>query len=228
LDSLFNVVFMLEDLETRSGWYHKSGWREQKLEYERMLSEYGDSSDPEWARWLREFEQFVILGKGLFQITDTELANPVKEIKTWPNPGQMPDYGINPANRPPDRQFLHYLGDWFYRDHSAQAHMSFAGTVKLGGILIRPDLPQDEQERLTREILPRFLSKHYSTGAILLLCLISEVEHYFGFGADIPLRILELWHKFIPDLPDAKKLFEKRYAAFWPALLIAGPGESRS
>jgi hypothetical protein len=24
LDSLFNVVFMLEDLETRSGWYHKS------------------------------------------------------------------------------------------------------------------------------------------------------------------------------------------------------------
>src|SRR5438128_4138328 len=28
LDLLFNVVFMLEDIESRSAWYHQSGWRE--------------------------------------------------------------------------------------------------------------------------------------------------------------------------------------------------------
>ncbi len=218
LDSLFNVVFMLEDLEARSVWYHKSGWREQKMEYERFLSEYGN--DPEWAEWLPRCAQFIETGRKLFQITDAEAADPAGKIKPWPNPGKMANYRVGPAGRPPDRQFLHYLNDWFYRDHSALSHMSFSGEVKLGGILFRRELGDQQQQKLNEELLPRLMSSQACRAAILLLCLISEVEHYFKFGGDVPLRVLDLWHIFMPDFPEAKELFEKRYSSFWPAPLI--------
>jgi hypothetical protein len=218
LDVLFNVIFILEDAEARLAWYHKSGWREQKMEYDRLTAEYG--TEPEWVEWLDGFSRMIGMGKGLFKITAAEESNPAKEIKPWPNPGKMPDYGINPKSRPSSRQFLHYLNDWFYREYSAQAHVSFSGMMRQAAVIFKTDLPQSEQEKLVDDGLPRLISLHLVRSAILLLSLVSEIEHYFNFGGTIPLRILELWHIFMPDFPEAKEIFEKRYESFWPATLI--------
>jgi hypothetical protein len=87
-------------------------------------------------------------------------------------------------------------------------------------VIFKTDLPQSEQEKLVDDGLPRLISLHLVRSAILLLSLISEIEHYFNFGGEIPLRILELWHIFMPDFPEAKEIFEKRYESFWPATLI--------
>jgi hypothetical protein len=70
LDVLFNVIFILEDAEARLAWYHKSGWREQKMEYDRLNAEYG--TEPEWVEWLSGFSRMIGMGKGLFKITTAE------------------------------------------------------------------------------------------------------------------------------------------------------------
>jgi hypothetical protein len=59
VDSLFNVIFALEDLENRVTWYYKSGWREDYEKLERYMSEYG--SVPEWKSWL---ETYPVAGGG--------------------------------------------------------------------------------------------------------------------------------------------------------------------
>lgn len=132
LDVLFNQIFLSEDILKQSNWYHQSGWREQKLEFDRLKGEYGNF--PEWKQNLADYQALVDKGVDLFGISAEQIAHP-KLIQSWPTPGQMPDYGINPLNRNDDRQFLHYLTDWFYREHSAQSHMSFLGQMKLSPLL---------------------------------------------------------------------------------------------
>jgi hypothetical protein len=218
LDSLFNTAFMLEDIEARSAWYHKSGWREQKLEFDRWISEYG--SDPDWKDWLPGLQSLIERGVVQFSITESELDDPKKQIQPWPSTGQMSDYGVNPAERPANREFLHYMTDLYYRDHSAQSHMSFLGIMKLGAILSADDLSKDERGQLEADSLPRLMTSHLSRTAFLLLCLISELQNHFKWTGTNELRILNLWHILIPDFPEAKDIFEKRYSSMFPALLI--------
>jgi len=74
LDCLFNIVFMLEDIESRSIWFHKSGWREQKLELNKWKIEY--ASDPEWDEWLKKLGDLTERGKAHYFITEEELRIP--------------------------------------------------------------------------------------------------------------------------------------------------------
>jgi len=211
LDSLFNIVFMLEDLELRSGWYHQSGWREARLEYERYQGQYG--GDPAWSLWFDGVNSLLAQGVQHFGITSSELTGPAQKAD-WPNPGRMPNYGVDPTNRPPDREYLAYLNDWFYREMSAESHLSFFGLTKLGALLLRHDLPEQYSERVVNEFYPKHRAVQVSRTAILLLSLISEIENHFGFGLN--LRAIELWRFLTDSVPEADEIFKKRYKAFWP------------
>lgn len=212
LDSLFNIVFMLEDLEPRSAWYHQSGWRETRLEYERYKGQYG--GDQAWNRWFDGAKEILDKGVQHFGISSSELAGPPQKA-TWPNPGRMPNHGVDPNNRPPDREFLAYLNDWFYREMSAESHLSFFGLAKLGALLLRHDLPEQYSEKIESDFYPKHRAIQVSRTVILLLSLISEIEHHFNFG--LSLRVLEIWGSLTVSVPEADEIFEKRYKAFWPA-----------
>src|SRR5271155_5375994 len=101
------------------------------------------------------------MGVEEFRITDEERNNP-KAIPKWPSSGLMADYGINPLNRPPHREFLHYLSDWHYRDHSQQSHMSFFGMLKLSGVLLADDQSQEDREVLNKDRLPKLMTAQMS------------------------------------------------------------------
>ncbi len=126
----------------------------------------------------------------------------------------MPNYGVDPTNRPPDREYLAYLNDWFYREMSAESHLSFFGLTKLGALLLRHDLPEQYSERVVNEFYPKHRAVQVSRTAILLLSLISEIENHFGFGLN--LRAIELWRFLTDSVPEADEIFKKRYKAFWP------------
>jgi hypothetical protein len=217
LDSLFNIVFMLEDLEPRSAWYHQSGWRETRLEYERYQKQYGN--DPAWIPWLEDERTFLDIGAQNFEISLAEMAGPAQKA-TWPNPGRMQNHGVDPNKRPPDREFLAYLNDWFYREMSAEAHLSFSGLMKLGALLLRHDLPEEQSDQIVNEFYPKHRSIQVSRTAILLLCLISEIERHFGFG--LTVRIVEIWDVLSESAPEAAEIFEKRYKPSW-AIPRIGP-----
>lgn len=91
LDSLFTVVFMLENLASRCHWYQKAGWRALSEELNRYKREYGYL--PEWQTWLDALAKLVRDGISIYGITPQEVANP-GSIDLWPNPGKMPHYGV--------------------------------------------------------------------------------------------------------------------------------------
>ena len=42
LDSLFTILFILEEVPNRCAWFRESDWRESRLELERYVAEYGN------------------------------------------------------------------------------------------------------------------------------------------------------------------------------------------
>src|SRR5262245_54158652 len=54
-DALFTIVFLLEDLDARAEWYHKSGWREHQELLLRHQAMYGMLVD--WQEWLKSVEE---------------------------------------------------------------------------------------------------------------------------------------------------------------------------
>ncbi len=217
LDVLANSIFILENPEKNFRWYVKAAWWEQKREYERFKAEYGDR--PEWSEWLASYVKLLQRGIHEYDLSKEEQTNP-KAIDYWPTPGKMPTYGSPIEQRSGDRKFLQYLYDWYYRDHSAQAHVSFFGLMKLSPILTLEDLDNASKDESHSDKLPRLMTTHVSRSSFLLLSLISEFQHRFRFSGDLELRILEVWHVLITMFPEAKEIFERRYDAYFPALLI--------
>ena len=212
LDSVFNVVFMLEDLEERWPWYCQSGWREEKEKLERCKTAYPGL--PGWDTWVNSFSEVVQRGIEEFGISKEKVANPKLIKPLWPNPGKMPNFGVNPNFLPPTRQFLQHLNDWFYRELSAQAHLSFHGMMILGAGILHNTVDKETREQMQRDTLPLFRGQQVGRTVTLLLCLLSEMDHYFKLGPG--LQILELWLIVNERVPETKEIFEIRYRDFWP------------
>lgn len=221
LDSVFSVVFMLEDLPGRSQWFHESGWREVRREVDEQRKEYG--SDPEWSEWLDKMEKMLQEAVKLFNIPPDKVANPAS-IKWWPNPGKMPSYGVSPP-LPPDRQFMKYLNDWFYREMSSHSHLSFHAMMKTGYLALFDLYDADTRESIRQRGFPFFRAQQVIRTVTLLLALLSEVEKYFNFG--LAPELLDLWDFITRVQPEAKEIYDKRYGDFWPDFLLR-EGERRS
>ena len=205
LDNLFTVLFVLEDLPERCQWYHKAAWREERLELDRYIVEYGHL--PEWQEWLGRVKAHVNFGVSFVGISAEEVTDPAKKIHRWPNAGAMPSYGLSPKDTPtPGRAFMKYLDDWFYKDLSQQAHLGGTGLMKRASVLVL-DRHDPERERALRK------NKYAWWGQTitLMLALVSELELYFGFG--LRQRIHYLWALTVPVIVVAKEVYDKRYAA---------------
>jgi len=212
LDSVFTVVFMLEDLPSRCQWYHRAGWRALSEELNRYKGGYGDL--PEWQTWLANLGKLVQDGISIYGITPQEVADPTT-IKQWPNPGQMPHYGVKRGvPLPATRQFLVFLNDWCYRELSSQAHLSFEGVLKVGALLLRDTLLGAQRDHLEETQLPRFKSSQLGRTLTLVLTLLSEIDAYFGFGSRQKLRYL--WTILGSYCLESKEIYEKRYQALLP------------
>ncbi len=219
LDSVFNVMFMLEDLPTRSQWFHESGWRDAKRELDEQRKEYG--SDPTWAAWLDKMEGALNTGIPLLNIPPNKVANP-QLIDWWPNPGKMPNYGLKQGLLPPNRQFMKYLNDWFYRDMSSHSHLSFYAIMKTGFLVLADLYDADTREKIREGPFPWFRSQQVIRTVTLLLALMSEIEKQFDFG--VAPELLGLWDDVIKVQPEAKEIYDRRYRDFWPNFLLSqGP-----
>lgn len=203
LDSLFAVIFVLEDLEGRCLWYHKAAWREQRLELDKYRAEYG--ALPNWQEWLKKLAALSDFGVTLFGISPSEVADP-RSIASWPNAGAMATYGVRPsAPVPPVRAFMQYLNDWFYADLSQQAHLGGHGIMKRSSPLLYPRESLQRQATLNK-------NRYVWIGQTLTLTLAvaSEVEAYFRFGLRTDLRYV--WGLTAPVIVIAQEMYEKRYA----------------
>lgn len=209
LDSLFSVIFMLEDLPRRSEWFHKSGWRESKEQLEREKAAYANLS--QWDEYLTGLEKAVLFGMSTVGVTPMEAAD-LSKITYWPNPGRMIRHKVQPVTQA--RDFLQYLNDWYYREASSQAHLSFHGIMKLGQMAIRRDYGKAIQEEIETDRFESFRAEQVCRTLTMCLALVAEVNHSFSLGLDVP--ILERWKDLAELVPEAGEIWDRRYKAFWP------------
>lgn len=203
LDSLFSMIFMLEDLPVRCLWYHKAAWREQRLELDKYRAEYG--ALPHWQEWLTNLSLLCDFGVNLLRINPDEVANP-RSIPSWPNAGAMATHGVSPSGATaPNRAFMQYLNDWFYADLSQQAHLGGHGMMKRSLALLHAYNSPEREEMLNK-------SKRAWIGQTLTLtlALASEVEIHFQFG--LRADLMYLWGLMAPVIVIAEEMYQKRYA----------------
>lgn len=199
LDALFTVLFLLEDLDTRTPWFMKAGWREVVEELRRANAAHG--ADAKWTSYLRGLEEFAESSKlSDFEITPEEDGD-VKKIKYWPIPSQM----IPQVNDADLKIYMEYLRDWFYRELSQETHLSWRGLAKRGGYLLLDRSSEQERWDIAKQ-------KSDTLGAtvVLLLAMMSEIELFFDFGARQRLKFV--WHIINPYFQQGQEIYELRYA----------------
>jgi hypothetical protein len=199
LEALFTTVFALEDLDERTTWFHKAGWREVWEEVERARARY--AGDPRWDEYIAELELFLHRRRDELGVTEEEAQNPRKLIKHWPNPSRMKHADLAEDRR----QFLQHLEDWFYRALSQDAHLSFRGLARHSRYLLLQMVRRNDPAEMTSH-----KSEVLGTTIILLLALLSEFELAFRFG--LTSRISFVWGVINPAFPQGREVFEQRYA----------------
>jgi hypothetical protein len=203
LDSLFTLIFVLEDLPNRCEWFYEASWRETRLELDRLVAEYGEQ--PDWQSWLKELNSFVNWGGTFARLTPDQASNP-KALRSWLNAGAMWRFGIDQnTSLPPARAFMKYLDDYFYIDLSQQSHLTPWGMIKRTGFLL------DEIHALPATEFPMKKYRYFQVAQTVLfaLAIVSEVEAHFSFG--LRQQCLFVWGVAAPVIVIAEEMYRKRY-----------------
>src|SRR6266567_7402486 len=180
LEAVFNTAFLLEDLPARTNWYMKAGWADMNEDYERLKRSYG--KDGSWKDYLDSFAVVVEKGQKLLRLTPDEVAKP-KTISWWPRHSKMCGLAS-----PDLSAYLEYLGDWFYKEMSEDAHLRWNGLVRLAGPLLQPEGDPEAREQL----LKRQRSNAIATSAILQLALVSEIALVPEIARTLELEVSKL------------------------------------
>lgn len=205
MDSLFTIMFILEDVPNRVAWFWESDWRETKLELDRHTAEYGNL--PEWQSWLAQLSEHCKTGTAHANLSAAQAANP-KALRSWPNPGAMVGHGLSPSvPLPANRAFMKYLNDYFYIDLSQQAHLGAWGMVKRGPIFLDETLNDPQRP----ERLKKYKYAQFGQSVTLVLAIASEIEAHFNFGLRQQARYV--WGLAVPAIAVVEEMYNKRYNA---------------
>jgi hypothetical protein len=205
IDCLYNITAILED-PRRGVLYRKSGLKKRLADIED--DEHNYRGKPEWdvynanQKWaLRN----LIAGSHFSE-------DEVRQAKNWQTLGTY--LQGNAANMTPNQQFLKTFTHMQWRQYSALLHGAYEGYIgelPAGAYFILDSLPHEMRQGIEHMYLG-FLTRHIGRAALILLCLVTEIQMYFHFeGADINNRIMEMWNALM-GLFEAKELYDERYA----------------
>jgi hypothetical protein len=204
LDSLFTIMFIIEDIPGRCEWFWEADWREARLDLERYTNEYG--KDVAWQPYLANLSALSDLGQELARLTPEQVAKP-RGLRSWLNPGAMWRHGVALDNLPPDRAFMKFLDDFLYIDLSQQTHLGGYGILKRCGILV------DEAEALTdtETQFDKYRRQQLGIMTVLVLALATEIQNHFQFELHENLDLLYIWNIAKSCLGIAAEFYDRRY-----------------
>ena len=203
LDSLFTVLFILEDVPNRCVWFYESDWREMRLDLDRYIKEYGTL--PEWKTYLEDWAKVCGMGLAQAKLSPAQAASP-QYLRSWPTAGAMVNYGVSPKTPlSPVQDFMKYLNDFFYINLSQQAHLGGWGMIKRGTFLLDEirNIPETAAE------VKRYRYAQIGQSVALVLALASEIELHFNFG--LRQELLFVWNVAAPMIVVVNEVYEKRY-----------------
>jgi hypothetical protein len=201
-DTLFNVIYMSEDIETRSLDFWKSGWKdvvESNNAMEKYFKENFRQIEEGKSIYLKESE-ILEVHKRLAQISVEEEKNP-KKITKWPLA-----HGIKTQIE--DRKtkaFLEFLYDCYQKRLGSHSHQSWVGLAERAFFF---NEIVDQEKR--RSILPGFKSDWLLLTITFLLALVSEINVVLDF--DYNQQLLNLWFIIREYSFEAAKFYDIRYS----------------
>lgn len=206
IDCLYNITAILNDPGGNAPWFRKSGYRKALLAFKEDEERYG--GDPKWDDWIQRNRGQLDLGMRAVSMSENEV---MAQKESWPTLGKY----VSPR-RPgdaltPHQQFLKTFTYGFWREYSAMAHGAFEGLIPVASYYVPDSLRHEDREKLQARHI-HVLSLHVPRAAVILLCIVTELQAYFRFeGADINKRIHAMWRALLPIF-DAKELYDERYA----------------
>ena len=200
LDLLFSLVYMLDDLNSRSLAYQRAGWRDLVEERATIKAEYGD--DIEWENFLESMDAQIDRMVNIFQITPEEQAKP-ELVNYWGTPFKLT------KRESKCRTFLQFLEKSIYKDVSAHAHLTFAGMQKISSFLVADLLGDSVPEDKRKRAMQSLHFQQVSRTAILFLAIATEIDTYLKLGNHSSIDYL--WVIFSEYVVEAGEMYEFRY-----------------
>jgi len=200
LDLLFTLVYMFDDYGKRALDYEKAGWRENKEEYDKLYSRFGN--DPEWDEFFTNRGK-LLTGMAVFLGLTPQEQKHLKLIPRWGTPTQLM------RQKTPSKLFLEWLYLWFYQDTSRNAHLSSSGLYMISPFVLAEIVGGYEQKIVDSHIIEIFRFTQISRVALTVLAILTEVSTHFRLGNYE--SITYLWQIFAEHAEEGKDLYAQRY-----------------
>jgi len=201
IDGFYNCTALL-DSPSRSRIFRISGLfrlRQALCEDEKRYK-----GDPAWELDLKNRRQLLQENLARENWTNADLDD---KKNRWP---LLSEYlRLEPDT--PHKQLLRHISLGFWREYSSISHASYDGLCQLFPFIARNRLPHSMRTSNLDDFRLRSLFMHFARAAVLLLCLLTEIQHYFKFqGANIDKRLREIWTAMLP-IYEVKELYDFRY-----------------
>ncbi len=211
IDCLYNITAILQSPAEQGRAYRKSGIKKALADLEEDYQRY--RGQPQWEAYVNE-------RRGSLQNLISASGLTIEEVMNEP---MWPTFGKYISTRGPGgslterQEFLRTFTYMQWRQYSAlshaafEAYIGFIGPIPVGAYFGSDFLRHDLRPRIAASY-DTLLSVHLGRTAIVLLCMITELQAYCHFdGASINERICKLWETLMP-LFEAKELYEGRYS----------------
>lgn len=205
IDGFYNATAMLDN-PARARKFRTSGYYRKREALRADEARYG--TDPQWQEDFSRRRAAIAEGMRAEQITTADLDD---TNNRWP---LLSEYLRVTKTNPdmPHKQLLRHLTLGFWKEYSAISHASFDALVDLYPFIATDRLPFEMRGYVQSAAL-RNITMHIGRAGGLLLCLLTELQHFFKFSDfDIDRRLRQVWTAMIP-LYEVRELYDFRYNA---------------
>lgn len=205
IDGFYNATAMLDD-PARARKFRISGYFRKREAL--RLDEARYCTDPQWQADFSRRRKVIAVGLHLEQITAADLDD---SSNKWPLLGEY----LRVSKASPDtahKQLLRHLTLGFWKEYSSISHASFDGLTDIFPFIALNRVPIENRD-LVRSAALRHITMHIGRAAGLLLCLLTELQHFFKFNDfDIDNRLRQVWTALVP-LYEVRELYDFKYSA---------------
>jgi hypothetical protein len=174
IDCLFNITLILENPKDHGPLYCMSGFKKELNDLDEDVNRY--AGQPEWDRYILEKRRKIQLGFQVFSLDEAE----VRATKSWPTLGKYLQTKGPGGALSPHQQFLKTFAYGMWREYSAISHGGFEGLLDAAGFYTRDALPHEQRDGMDA-IHHRLMSFHMARAALILLCIVTEIQAHFRF-----------------------------------------------
>ena len=205
IDCLYNITLILQSPGINGAAFCRSGFKKELIALREDETRYGGR--PDWDASNAERRSKIDLSLRQYGFTIAE----VEAQESWPTLGRYLGTRSQGGLFTAHQTFLKTFTYGMWSKYSAMAHGGFEGLLEAVSFYTRDAIPNELWPKM-EDIHLRLMTMHMARAATIMLCIVTELQAYFGFtDANINARLHRVWSALMPIF-EAKELYDERYA----------------